>query len=86
MGMTELVLDSSELTRLSVTCPRCSTVLIYDVSGDAMPNPTTQTCPGCPSELGHLHDVIAAYKQFRAALVQSGAPTVQFRVSLPVEG
>lgn len=86
MGMTELILDSSELTRLSVTCPRCNTVLIYDVSGDAMPDPTTQTCPGCPGDLGHLHDVMAAYKRFRAELVQSGAPTVQFRVSLPVEG
>ena len=85
MGITELILDSSELTRLSVTCPRCSTVLTYDVSGDAMPNPNTQKCPGCPDELGNLHAVIAAYKRFRAELVQSGAPTIQFRVSLPVE-
>ena len=86
MGMTELVLESSELTRLSVMCPRCGTVVTYDVSGDAMPNPTAQQCPGCLEELGNLHAVIAAYKRFRAELVQSGAPTVQFRVSLPVEG
>ena len=55
MGITELILDSSELTRLSVTCPRCSTVLTYDMSGDAMPNPNTQKCPGCPEELFNLH-------------------------------
>jgi hypothetical protein len=85
MGITELVLESGELTRLSVTCPRCNTVLTYDVSGDAMPNPNTQTCPGCPGDLGNLHDVIVAYKRFRAELVRSGALTVQFRVSLPVE-
>ena len=84
--MTELVLESSELTRLSVTCPRCSSVVTYDVPGDAMPNPTTQQCPGCPEELGNVHAVLAAYKQFRAELIQPGAPTVQFRVSLPVEG
>ena len=86
MGMTELVLESSELTRLSVVCPRCSTAVTYDVSSDAIPGPRPQACPGCHEELGHLHDIIAAYKRFNATLLQSGAPAVQFRISLPVEG
>jgi hypothetical protein len=91
MGETELVLSyspqSHELTRLSVTCEQCATVLTLDVSGEASPGPDAggDGCPRCPETLGHLEQLVKSYREFHRNLAQASKVSMAFRVAVPIE-
>ncbi len=84
MSDAELILDRTELTRLSVTCGQCGTVLIFDVSTTAQPDArdVPSRCPGCPNELTDLAGVVEAYRLFHDRVARSDL-SVKFRTALP---
>ncbi len=84
MSDAELILDHTELTRLSVTCGQCGTILIFDVSGAAQPEPraTPSTCPGCSNEFPDLAGLVEAYRLFHDRIARSDL-SVTFRTGLP---
>ena len=86
MSETELILDHTELTRLSVTCGRCGTILTFNVAGAAQPDPTDESdnCPGCSNKLTGLASLVNSFRLFHERIVQSNL-SVTFRAGLPIK-
>jgi hypothetical protein len=84
MGTVEWSLAADELTRLSVTCPKCDTVATYDMTTEF--GATEICCGRCGGNpMPGVKRLLVAYREFYRLLTDHAEGTIRFRLPAPKE-
>lgn len=84
MGTVEWTLAADELTRLSVTCPKCETVSTFVMTKEFAD--TEVCCPRCGGNpMPGVRRLLVAFRDFYRLIPDHAPGTIRFRLPAPKE-